>query len=88
MLKTKRQAHREAIQRIFELQDTKKQNEMLTLVVKKLFEVLDGSMRKLNKIQLDSDKPETIKLDQESMNGEIDKVDDFFTWNAILYIKP
>ena len=70
MLKTKRQAHREAVQRMFDLQDSKKQNEMLALVVKKLFEVLDASLTKLNKMQTESDTPDRLRLDQEAMNGE------------------
>ena len=87
MLKSKRQAHREAIQRIFELKDGKKQSDMLSLVIKKLFEVLDGSLRKLNEIQLKAENPDTIKLDQESMNGENSDFGQFSKLGLVFYNK-
>ena len=78
MLLSKRKAQREAVQRIFELKEKKKRSEMLDIIVKKMFEVLESALKKISQIQMESADPKLLQLDKETMSGwEIFFVEDF-----------
>lgn len=69
----KRQAHHEAIEKILSFNDKKKENDMVTMVSKKIFETLSKSLENLMKLQnanTDTDKP-GFKLDEKSSNGKL-----------------
>lgn len=70
MLIKKRQAQHEAIQKILSFNDAKKENEMITLIVKKLFETLSKSLENLMAIQNADGK---LALDEKTTNGIIIK---------------
>lgn len=61
--------HHEAINRIRELKDAKKEKEMITLVLKKLFETLKFSLEKLSKAQQQSGDKKGIPIDDSTSNG-------------------
>ena len=68
MLIAKRKTQHEAVKRILDMKDSKKEKEMISIVLKKLFQTLESSLENLAKIQRDNKSPEGIKLDKESIN--------------------
>lgn len=69
MLKTKRKSQQDAVKRILDLNDSKKEKDMVKIVLKKLFETLISSLQKLAQTQTSSGSKNGIKLDQNTMSG-------------------
>lgn len=69
MFKTKRKAHHEAIKKMLEIKENKKEKEMLNMITKKLFETLHDSLQSLAKIQTGSNQG--LKVDQSSVSRNI-----------------
>ena len=69
LLTAKRIKHHEAVTRIIELNDMSKQSEMVTILVKKIFEMLSNSLENLSRIKSEVKDIEMVKYNQDILNG-------------------
>ena len=73
MLTAKRKKHQEAVKRIIDLNDNSKQSEMVTILVKKIFEMLSTSLEGLSKAQAEAKNIDMLKYNQDILHGMIIK---------------
>ncbi len=69
MLKTKRKEHQKAVIKILNLNEQRKQSEMISILVKKIFELLSKTIEQLSKINSKNENIDLVQFDKDVING-------------------